>query len=143
MTGLEIAKERLLSGGHTCVILSEGELITSDRRGVAPLVSLISKRGFGSLPGAYAADKVAGKATAFLYLILGISEIYAKVISRSAHALLAEHGVKAEYCELTDHIINRSGDGICPFEEAVLNISDEKEAFSAILTKIHEMNIEI
>ncbi len=143
MGGLARAKDELLSGGYTCVICSGDEIFTSTRRGVAPLVLLCKERGFGSFIGASAADKVVGRATAFLYLLLGVSELYAGVISKTALDLLAQNGVSIEYGECVPNIINRVGDGICPFEEAVLGIADKNDAFSAILLKIKELKIEI
>ncbi len=137
------AKEILFTGGYTCVIISGDETITSTRRGVAPLISLCAERGFNSFSGASAADKVVGRATAFLYLLLGVSKIFAGVVSESALSLLKENGVEILYDELVKNIINRKGDGICPFEEAVLNITDKEDAYSKITAKIHEMNIEI
>ena len=52
-------------------------------------------------------------------------------------------GIQASFETLTDNIINRAGDGICPFEAAVLGIDDPDEAYRAILDKMREMRIEI
>jgi hypothetical protein len=37
---------------------------------------------------------------------------------------------------LTENIINRSGTGLCPMEEAVKDIDDLKEALAAIQAKV-------
>ena len=135
------AKEILLSGEFTCVLCGGDDIITSTLRGVKPLVQLLeSRRG---LEGYSAADKVVGRATAFLYLLLGVTSIYAPVISRPALELLQCRGVAVEYDTLTDNIINRQGNGICPFEAATLHVSDEQEAYTAIRNKMKEMNIEL
>lgn len=135
------AKEILLSGEFTCVLCGGDDIITSTLRGVKPLVQLLeSRRG---LEGYSAADKVVGRATAFLYLLLGVTSIYAHVISRPALELLQCRGVAVEYETLTDNIINRQGNGICPFEAATLHVSDEQDAYTAIRNKMKEMNIEL
>lgn len=139
MCDLLRAKERLADGEYTCVLCRGEEIITSQARGVKPLVSwYVSGKSFS---GFCAADKVVGKATAFLYTLLGVKAVYAAVISQSALAVLAAGGIEAQYGELVPNIINRRGDGICPFEEAVLHICDAPAAYRAIRSKMQELNI--
>lgn len=136
---LEKAKELLETGGYTCV-LTDGERVhTSVLRGVRPLVQLVENK----LPtaGFSAADKVVGKATAYLYVLLGVRGLYAQVISRPALEVLQAAGITVRYDTLVGHIINRQGDGICPFEEAVLGIHTPEEAKAAIFAKMDEMGI--
>ncbi len=139
MNDLNNAKKLLSKGEYTCVLCKGEKIYTSTLRGVKPLASWyeekIDAKDFS------AADKVVGKATAFLYVLLGVKKLYAGVISEGALCVLKEHGIYAEYTTLTEHIINRTGDGICPFENAVLKISQPVEAFKAITDKMKEMNI--
>ena len=63
----------------------------------------ISALGFGTmrlplarkdeLRGAIAADKVAGKAAAFLYVLLGVSAVRTRLSSLPAREVFARHGV--------------------------------------------------
>lgn len=138
---LEKAKQILLAEPYTCVLCSGDNICTSTYRGVKPLVQWLSSgRDFSQFS---AADKVIGRATAFLYLLLGIRQVYAHVISRPALAVFQAHGIHAEYGQLVDNIINRKGDGLCPFEEVVLNIEDPRQAHTAILQKMQQMNISL
>lgn len=138
MNDLNNAKQRLSDGTYTCVICRGKEEYTSSRRGVAPLVDwLESGKHFEDF---CAADKVVGKATAFLYVLLGVKAVYARVISRSALRVLTEHSVVTEYDELVDHIVNRRGDGICPFEAAVLDVEAPTAAYEIICRLMSEMN---
>ncbi len=139
MNDLLKAKETLLSGGFTCVLCKGESVATSQSRGVRPLVSWQESRQ--DFQGYSAADKVVGKATAFLYALLGVKAVYAGIISRSALEVLVGSGIHAEYGALVDNIINRAGDGICPFEQAVLSISEPEEAYRAICEKMKEMNM--
>lgn len=139
MTELERAKRLLSDGGYTCVLCKESDLRALSERGVKPLVRLVE--GGESFDGYSAADKVVGKATAFLYILLGVRSLYASVISRPALELLESAHIKIEYGTLTDNIINRAGDGICPFEAAVLDISTPEDAYAAILEKMRSMGI--
>ena len=133
------AKELLLEKGYTCVLCRGEQVYTSTLRGVKPLVQWVES-GM-DLFGFSAADKVVGKATAYLYVLLGIRELYAHVISKSALGVLREQGIDVTYGTLSEHIINRAGDGICPFEAAVTDISEPQAAYTAIRAKMREMNI--
>jgi hypothetical protein len=141
MNNLEKAKKLLCEGEYTCVMCSDSDTLTFTARGVKPLVSLLqSEKRFDAYS---AADKVVGRATAFLYVLLGVKRVYANVISRAALAVLNDLGVEASFGKLVDNIINRTGDGICPFEAAVLDVNDPNEAYRAILDKMQQMRIEI
>ena len=136
---LENAKKKLISENYTCVLCCGNTFHTSSHRGVKPLAQwLASGMDFSQFSGA---DKVIGRATAFLYLLMGIRTVYAHVISRPALAVFQAHGIHVEYRELVENIINRTGDGLCPFEDVVLNIEDPQQAHQAILQKMQELNI--
>ena len=136
---LNIAKTKLEQENYTCVLTDGERFFTSRERGVKPIVEFIASK---SLPkGLFAADKVVGKATAYLYILLEIKSLYAKVISKPALKALGENGIEVKYESIVDNIINRKGDGICPFEMAVLKINDANEAYTAILDKMTELNI--
>lgn len=124
------AVKLLESNNHTLVIYGEDRVITSDKRGVLPLVELIDSGE--DLSGFSAVDKVVGKAAAFLYVILGIKKLYAFVVSDSALTLLRENGVELRYDTLTARIKNRTGTGYCPMETAVLGDDDAKTALMHI-----------
>ena len=136
---LNIAKTKLAQENYTCVLTDGERFFTSRERGVKPIVEFIASK---SLPkGLFAADKVVGKATAYLYILLEIKSLYAKVISKPALKALVENGIEVKYESIVDNIINRKGDDICPFEMAVLKINDANEAYAAILDKMIELNI--
>lgn len=141
MYDLNRAIETLSSGEYTCVLCKGEQIVTSQARGVKPLVSwYVSGRDFS---GFCAADKVVGRATAFMYALLGVKAVYAGIVSRSALEVLAQAGIEARYGLAVPHIINRRGDGICPFEEAVLSIQDAPSAYLAIRGKMQAMNIQL
>ena len=138
---LSRAKDLMESGDYTCVLTDGGAVYTSALRGVRPLVQFLENAE--NMNGFSAADKVVGRATAYLYVLLGVAAVYAKVISEPAAAVLRAHGIRVEFDRLVPNIINRRGDGICPFEAAVMDISDPAEAYRAIREKMKEMNIPI
>ncbi len=69
-----------------------------------------------ALQGAIIADKVIGKVASSILTVAGVKEIYADVISEYAISVLEENGVKYEYKEKVDYIINQAKTGMCPME---------------------------
>ncbi|MBQ8683825.1 MAG: DUF1893 domain-containing protein [Clostridia bacterium] len=131
------AKARLAETNSTCVLCRGEDEVTSQRRGVAPLLGFLDEHL--PLTGFSAADRVVGKAAAFLYIRLGVTAVYAPVMSRPAFDTLTTHGVPAFYDTLTEAIINRTGDGHCPMETAVWEITDPAEAETAIRERLAEL----
>ena len=65
------ARSLLESGDYTCVVCHGDTVHTATERGVKPLLNWLDEgmdlRGFS------AADRVVGRATAFLYCLLGVT----------------------------------------------------------------------
>lgn len=83
----------------------------------------------GELEGASAADKVAGKVVAFLCIYSKIRAVYASTLSRRAWALFEENEVHAEWEELVENILDKGRTGICPFEDAAIDVTNPTDAF--------------
>lgn len=136
---MEAARKILEENGYTCVLRKDETTYTATERGVKPLVRWLTEgidvRGFS------AADKVVGKATAYLYVLLGVKEVYAHIMSVSARDMLTRHGITAAPGNTVENIINRQGTGICPFEAAVLDIHTPEEALPAIRAKMAQLHI--
>ena len=134
---LERAKELLTTKGYTCVILKGDVCYNSTKRGIAPLMGYLADGV--DLQGYSAADKVVGKAAAYLYVLLGIAELYAGVISVPALEVLQRFHIPVTYDTLVPAIRNRTDTGFCPMETAVLNIQFADEAYKVLKAKINEM----
>lgn len=130
------AKEMLQRGSYTLFLCSEGQVTFSEERGIAPLLKLTET---GEWQGAYAADRIVGKAAAMLYVLLGVRAVYAEVLSQAGKEMLERHGVRAAYGTLTDSIINRSGTGLCPMEQAVQALDNPKDAPAAIRERLDQL----
>ena len=137
MTDIERAKQILISEGCTCVVCKGNNIHISQKRGVAPLIELLDSKI--DVRGYSAADKAVGKAAAMLFVLLGISEIYAVIMSRSAKKILDEYGIKYSCGEEVEYIINRKKDGMCPMEKAIMDIDDPAEAPKRIKETIEKM----
>ena len=135
MNDLERAKSILQSGGYTCVLCRGDNLHTSQHRGVRPLLDLLE----ADVAGFCAADKVVGKATAFLYCLLKVKAVHAQVISQAALQVLQEGGIAVTWDDQVDYIKNRAGDGRCPMEQATENVHNPQDALVAIQKKLKEL----
>lgn len=128
----------ILKSGNFTLVLSDGKKFFTDKeRGVKPLLDLLD--GNTDLSGFSAADKVVGKAAAFLYVLLNIKEVYADVISTHALVVFEQHKIPVEYNTLTDKIKNRTGTGFCPMETAVLDEDEPENALKKIREKAKEL----
>ncbi|MGN0492493.1 MAG: DUF1893 domain-containing protein [Acutalibacteraceae bacterium] len=132
------AEKKLKEGGYTCVLLKGESRYTSRERGVKPLISFLESGG--DFSGFSAADKTVGAGAAYLYVLLGVTEVWAGVLSESAKRVLDDNGVKT-YCEkLVPKIINRAGDGICPIEMAVSDADTPKDALVIIKQTLRKLS---
>lgn len=136
---LDEAKNLLEKGSYTCVIAHDKDFLTSTEDGIKPLLNWFSSTE--DLRGASAADKVVGKAPAFLYVLFGVSEVYGAVMSESALELLSAHGIQASYTTLVPFIQNKWQTGMCPIEQSVAEIDDPELALTAIRQQLKELAV--
>ncbi len=126
-----------LSLGCTCAASDGKILLSSTKRGVAPLLGWL-EQGY-NLSGFTVADKVVGKGAAFLYLLLGAKYLYAAVISRPALELLRSGGVFVTFSSCVPAIRNRDNTGFCPIETAVLECNNAQQALVKIKERLKEL----
>lgn len=127
------AREILEAGDYTCVVCRENTVYSTTLRGVAPLLGWLDD-GM-DLAGFSAADRVVGRGAAFLYCLLKVKAVYARVMSHPAAEVLKAYGIQAYADTFVEGIINRTGTGPCPFEAAVMDIDNAQEALAAIRSK--------
>ncbi len=137
MSDISRAKKFFETGKYTCVLCKDEQLYLSEKKGIAPVLDLIESGT--SLEGFSAADKIIGRAAALLFILGGAVSVYGEVMSKGAAELFEKHGIRYSYETLTERIINRTGTGICPMEEATKGIDDPAEALEAIRKKRKEL----
>ena len=138
MFDLQKARSLLEKENYTCVICRGEDVILNQRRGIRPLMELLESGK--DLHGYSAADKVVGKAAAFLYCLLGVKALYAGVISQPALSVLEDAGITVRYGTFVPAIRNRTGDGFCPMETAVWELSDPALAPDAIRIALQKLS---
>ena len=132
------ARSILIEGGYTCIICNGDHVMTFTERGVKPLLSLLDTKE--SFKGYSAADKVVGKASAMIYTLLSVDEVYAPVMTTNARIVLTDSGIEEYHDEEVEMIINRQGTGMCPMEDAVRGSSAAYDAVEKIRARLSELN---
>lgn len=136
-TNLEKAKEMLILGDYTCVLFNGVQNHRSNQKGVRPLIEFLeSNIDFSDY---CAADKVVGAGAAHLYILLKVKSVWANVISAAAKEILKRNNIPVFFERQVAYIINRAGDGICPIEECVTDITDSNAALEAIQKRLKEL----
>lgn len=136
MDELTYVKKMLGMGGYSLVICSGGRVSVSEDRGLKPLVETVLSGE--DWKGAYAADKIVGKAAAMLYAKLGAAAVYAEVISKPAVRIFDKYGIEYEYGVFAPNIINSEKTGIYPMDKLVMDCQTPDEAFAVLKDKIYE-----
>jgi hypothetical protein len=132
MDDLSLAKERLRLGGKRLVVVHGGRIVAeSDEPGVSTTLACLGearRRG----PGCVVADRIVGRAAAWLALWAGARACYGEVLSRTAERLLLEGGLKVEASLRVESILDRARKGPCPLEAAVAEARGPEEAMEII-----------
>ncbi|MGN0879704.1 MAG: DUF1893 domain-containing protein [Oligosphaeraceae bacterium] len=131
------ARDRLLAGGHRCVMLSGGDCRVSDARGVRPLLDALAEGC--DLRDYVVADRVIGKAAAMLLVLAGVRQAHGLVVSQTAINFARENSLCLSFDRKVDVIADASGTGICPLEQAVADIEDVAMAHAVIVATIREL----
>ncbi|MCW4046956.1 MAG: DUF1893 domain-containing protein [Candidatus Bathyarchaeota archaeon] len=131
MSDLDIAKNELYEENLTLAIVKNGTVLFETRsHRISGFLDAVETLGY-KLEGAAVADRVVGKAVAFLCVYAKIKAVYAAVLSRKAHAVLKDNRISCEWNELVENVLDVNKTGVCPFEKAAADISDAEEAYRA------------
>lgn len=137
MENKDLKKAIELLGEHRAAFVSGEKTLVSDARGVRFLMSLIKD---GTKVSDYvAADRIVGKASAFLYVYLDVKTLHAFLTTHKAIAYLEKNGVTFTYDKAVDVILSNDGVNPCPIEQAVRSAKTAEQAIAAIKNKIAEM----
>lgn len=130
MTELEYVKGMLTAGGYH-FLLCRGEIVyTGEGNTTSELLETVRLQE--EWQDGYCAAEVFGKADALLCVLLGLSGVYAALMSKSALRVLEKHGIAYQYQTLTPHLLNEEKTGLIPTEQAVREIDDPQEALKVL-----------
>lgn len=135
----DIERAIQLLNDESVALCFNDDCVTMNEKGIKPLILLIeSGRDFSEYS---AADKIIGKAAAFLFVKLRVKAVYGRVMSRGAMEVFEKYAIPYSYSTFTETIINRKGSGVCPMEEAVSDAVDPNDAYKKVQKKLSELQI--
>lgn len=132
-----MSNQKIISSGEYTFILEKNNenIKMISGMGVKPFMQVIGEDST-LITGANVYDKVIGKAAAMLCVKYGAVEVYGECMSVSGFDFLTAHGITATYGQLVPFISNRTGDGMCPLENSVIDITDPAEGEDKIRATI-------
>jgi hypothetical protein len=132
-----IAKEQLEQLHIVIAIVKDGEILfTSTKKGIQPFFDALSDRPREAFAGSSIADRVVGKAALMLAAYLGVKNVYTPLASEHAYLAASDLNLNLMSGSRTPFIQNRTRDGMCPMEKAVLDIDDAEKAFKILRNKL-------
>lgn len=135
---LQRAKTELLERKATFVLVNGSLILDSQKRGVAPILDILSGES-SVLKHALVADKVIGRAAALLLVLGGIDALDTQLISDHAIDIFKKYDIPFTYDKRVPFIVNRDGTDMCPMEKSVLDIDEPVAAKAAILSMLAEL----
>ena len=132
MDDLELAENELKSRETNLVIVKNGAVLyQSTASGMKGLLQAIEEYD-RDLAGTAVADKIVGRAAAMLCVYSRVKSVFAITMSEGALRLLTNSRVANKFERYVHRLMNSQGTDICPFERAIRDIDDPKEAFKKL-----------
>lgn len=106
--------------------------------GIKPLLALYEQQP-ELLRDACIVDKVIGKAAAMIAVLGGVASVHGLIMSKNAETYLTNQQINVHYDRCVDVISNRTGNGLCPLEKAVLEEEDPQVAYVLLKETIRKL----
>lgn len=136
---LKHAIQMIRNNKASCVVIKNNRIInTAIGPGVRPLIELYENNP-EILKDAFVVDKVIGKAAAMIIKLGGASKAYGVLMSAAAQDYLINHKIPMDCGRCVEIISNRTGDGMCPLETAVMDTDDAKTAYHLLKETIQRL----
>ena len=133
------ARNLIKSSTISCVVIKEDVIrYATDGRGVAPLLELYTEK-LELVRGAFVVDKIIGKAGAMILVACQVKRVFAEIMSVAGRDYLMANGIEPEYGRCVEVISNITGDGMCPIEKSVIDLSDPLEGIERVRNRILEL----
>lgn len=136
---LEKAMTAVKNEGCTCALTLGNVIFKSKDKSVQPLLDWMNSGN--NYMGYMLADKIVGKAAAFIMIAMGIREIYAQVISEPAKALLEKEHVVVNADLVVPEILDKDKAEKDPLERAVESYENAAEALMPIELALIRLNL--
>ncbi|GKX29904.1 TonB-dependent receptor [Vallitalea longa] len=129
----------LENNNYTCMVKHNDKVVfTSKEKGVKPLLDYINEEY--DYTNITVIDKIIGKGAMCLAIKCKATKVITPIISQKALDTANMYNVDVHYKEIVPEIINRTGTGPCPIENAVSSINNIEEAYSVIINTLQELS---
>ena len=133
---LELAREVLSTTDSSIVVISYGKIWKKKKgEGIKPILEVIEEMG-EDIHGSVIGDRILGRASALLCRYVKAQGVYSPQGTKTGVALLIMGGVPCQVGELIPQIMNRNGDGLCPFEKMLKDVDSPDEAYKILKEKV-------
>lgn len=130
---VSLARAQLLRDRNVKVAAAKGGRLIgwAAGDGIRPLLDLAEQLG-EEMRGAGIADRVIGRAAAFVLIAAGAAGVHGETLSREAVALLERAGIAVTGEHVVPHILRPDGAGPCVMEQQVRDVEDPAEALARL-----------
>lgn len=133
---LELAREVLSTTDSSIVVISYGKIWKKKKGdGIKPILEVIEEMG-EDIHGSVIGDRILGRASALLCRYAKAQGVYSPQGTKTGIALMIMGGVPCQVDELIPQIMNRNGDGLCPFEKMLKDVDTPEEAYKILKDKV-------
>lgn len=133
---LELAREILSTTDCSIVVISYGKIWKKKTgEGIRPILETIEEMG-EDIHGSIIGDRILGRASALLCRYAKAQGVYSPQGTKTGIALLIIGGVPYQVDELIPFIKNKAGDGLCPFEKMLKDVTSPKDTYKILKENI-------
>lgn len=133
---LKLAREVLSTSDSSIVVICYGKIWKQKKGdGIKPILEVIEEMG-EDIHGSVIGDRILGRASALLCRYAKAQGVYSPQGTKTGIALLIMGGVPCQVDELIPQIMNRDGDGLCPFEKILKDVDSPEEAYKILKEKV-------
>lgn len=137
---VEWAARRLRQAGMAFVLASQGRVLVESRKpGLLPLLQAARQLRAMSPARPVLADRVVGAAALLVACWAGVRAVYAEVASEAAHREAEARRLPLRSERRVPNVLNRQGDGLCPFEAAVIRALEQGAGLEEIVHLVERL----
>ena len=134
MQDLERARIRLKEKDLSLVVVkNEKVTFETESHGIKGFLEAIELLG-KELSGFSVADRVVGRAVAFLCVYFQISAVFAVIISMEGVKIMEDNDIFYQFEKCVPNILNQQRNDVCPFEKLALTFATPEEAYRKLRT---------
>lgn len=136
---INLARKIISQEDISIVVIKNQDVLEKKKGlGIRPILEIVDEMG-EKIEGCIIGDRILGRASSLLCRYAKVGGVYSPQGTKTAIALLIMGGIPCQVDRLIPKIMNRDGDGSCPFEKLLKDVVSPDEAYKLINDKIKDM----